>query len=76
MGVLFTFLAERYERRSVVTASNLVFSERDQILKDPLTTTAAIDRVVPHSPIEFDREIKSFRGDELRHGHFQLSLGT
>jgi DNA replication protein DnaC len=27
MEVLFTFLAERYERRSVVITSNLVFSE-------------------------------------------------
>ncbi|OQY24518.1 MAG: hypothetical protein B6I35_01380 [Anaerolineaceae bacterium 4572_32.2] len=41
----FTFLAKRYERRSVVTTSNLVFSEWDQIFKDPLTTVAAIDHL-------------------------------
>jgi DNA replication protein DnaC len=46
MEVLFTFLAERYERKSVVITSNLVFSQWDQIFKDPLTTAAAIDRVV------------------------------
>ena len=51
MEVLFTFLAERYERRSVVITSNLVFSEWGQIFKDPLTTAAAIDRVVHHSLI-------------------------
>ena len=45
MEVLFTFLAERYERRSVMISSNLVFSKWDQIFKDPLTTMAAVDRV-------------------------------
>lgn len=51
MEVLFTFLAERYERRSVVITSNLVFSEWDKIFKDPMTTLAAIDRLVHHSVI-------------------------
>jgi len=65
MEVLFTFLAERYERRSVVITSNLVFSEWNQIFKDPLTTAAAIDRVVHHSQIvEFGRDIKSVRAEE------------
>jgi DNA replication protein DnaC len=65
MEVLFTFLAERYERRSVVITSNLVFSEWDQIFKDPLTTAAAIDRVVHHSIIiEFGHEMKSVRAEE------------
>ncbi len=65
MEILFTFLAERYERRSVVITSNLVFSEWDQIFKDPLTTAAAIDRVVHHSVIiEFGREMKSVRAEE------------
>jgi DNA replication protein DnaC len=65
MEILFTFLAERYERRSVVITSNLVFSEWNQIFKDPLTTAAAIDRVVHHSVIiEFGREMKSVRAEE------------
>ena len=65
MEVLFTFLAERYERRSVMITSNLVFSEWDQIFKDPLTTAAAIDRVVHHSIIiEFGKEITSLRAEE------------
>ena len=46
MEVLFTFLAERYERRSVMITSNLVFSKWDKIFKDPMTTMAAIDRLV------------------------------
>jgi DNA replication protein DnaC len=57
MEVLFTFLAERYERRSVLISSNLVFSKWDQIFKDPMTTMAAVDRLVHHAVIlEFDGE--------------------
>jgi len=64
MEVLFTFLAERYERRSVVITSNLVFSQWDQIFKDPLTTAAAIDRVVHHSRIlEFGADMTSLRAE-------------
>ena len=55
MEVLFTLLAERYERRSLLISSNLVFSQWDQIFKDPMTTMAAIDRLVHRSIIlEFD----------------------
>lgn len=49
--VLFTFLAERYERPSVLLTSNLVFRPWDRIFQDPMTTTAAIDRVVHHAVI-------------------------
>ena len=57
MEVLFTFLAERYERRSVLLSSNLVFSKWDQVFKDPMTTMAAVDRLVHHAVIlEFDNE--------------------
>ena len=69
MEVLFTLLAERYERRSVVITSNLVFSQWDQIFKDPMTTAAAIDRVVHHSIIvEFGKEMSSHRADEAALG--------
>ena len=51
MEVLFTLLAERYERRSVIVTSNLVFSQWNQIFKDPMTTAAAVDRMVHHSII-------------------------
>ena len=51
MEVLFTFLAERYERKSVLITSNLVFSEWGRIFKDPMTTAAAIDRLIHHAVI-------------------------
>jgi DNA replication protein DnaC len=49
--VLFVLLSERYERRSVVITSNAPFSEWDKVFKDPMTTMAAIDRLVHHSCI-------------------------
>jgi DNA replication protein DnaC len=51
MEVLFTLLAERYERGSVLITSNLPFSQWERIFKDPMTTAAAIDRLVHHSVI-------------------------
>ena len=45
--VLFTLMAERYERRSLIITSNLVFSEWDRIFKTPMATAAAIDRLRP-----------------------------
>jgi DNA replication protein DnaC len=60
MEVLFTFLAERYERRSVMLSSNLPFSKWDQVFKDPMTTMAAIDRLVHHALI------LEFSGESLR----------
>ena len=45
--LLFVLLAERYEQRSLVITSNLVFSKWNQIFQDEMTTTAAIDRLTP-----------------------------
>jgi DNA replication protein DnaC len=60
MEVLFTFLAERYEQGSVMITSNLPFSKWEKIFKDPMTTAAAIDRVVHHSVI-LELNIPSYR---------------
>lgn len=62
MEVLFALLAERYERKSVMITSNLVFSKWDQIFKDPMTTAAAIDRVVHHAVI-LELNVKSYRAE-------------
>jgi DNA replication protein DnaC len=60
MEVLFTFLADRYERGSVMITSNLPFSKWEQIFKDPMVTAAAIDRLVHHSVI-LELNIESYR---------------
>jgi DNA replication protein DnaC len=66
MEVLFTLLSERYERRSVMLSTNLVFSEWARIFKHPLTTVAAIDRVVHHSVILDLMGMPSYRAQAAR----------
>lgn len=39
-------VSERYERGSVLLSSNLPFSKWEHIFKDPMTTAAAIDRLI------------------------------
>jgi len=60
MEVLFVLLAERYERASVMITSNLPFSKWERIFKDPMTTAAAIDRLVHHSVI-LELNLPSYR---------------
>jgi len=65
MEVLFTLLAYRYERKSVMLTSNLAFSEWERIFKDPMTTAAAIDRLVHHSVI-LELNIPSYRLEDAK----------
>ena len=65
MEVLFTLLAERYERGSVLVTSNLAFSQWEQIFKDPMTTAAAIDRLVHHSVI-VELNVPSYRAESAK----------
>jgi DNA replication protein DnaC len=65
MEVLFTLLAERYERGSVMLTSNLPFSKWEAIFKDPMTTAAAIDRLVHHSVI-LELNLPSYRLEQAK----------
>jgi DNA replication protein DnaC len=65
MEVLFTLLAERYERGSVMLTSNLPFSKWEQIFKDAMTTAAAIDRLVHHSVI-LELNVPSYRLEKAK----------
>lgn len=65
MEVLFTLLADRYERGSIMLTSNLPFSQWEQIFKDPMTTAAAIDRLVHHSVI-LELNLPSYRLEESK----------
>ena len=69
MEVLFTFLAERYERKSVMITTNLVFSQWERIFKDPMTTMAAIDRLVHHSVILDMMSVESYRAEAANQQH-------
>jgi DNA replication protein DnaC len=65
MEVLFNLLAERYERGSVILTSNLPFSGWEAIFKDPMTTAAAIDRLVHHSVI-LELNVPSYRAEQAK----------
>jgi DNA replication protein DnaC len=65
MEVLFSLLAERYERGSVLISSNLPFSKWDGIFKDAMTTAAAIDRLVHHCVI-LELNIPSYRVEQAK----------
>jgi DNA replication protein DnaC len=65
MEVLFTLLADRYERGSIMLTSNLPFSKWEQIFKDPMTTAAAIDRLVHHSII-LELNLPSYRLEQSK----------
>jgi DNA replication protein DnaC len=73
--VLFTFLAERYERRSVMITSNLVFSQWERIFKDPMTTAAAIDRLVHHCAI-LELTGSSYRTDKALNQNHEATITT
>ncbi len=60
MEVLFSLLAYRYERGSMLITSNLPFSRWQEVFKDPMTTAAAIDRLVHHSVI-LELNVDSYR---------------
>jgi DNA replication protein DnaC len=63
MEVLFTLIADRYEKSSILLSSNLPFSKWESIFKDPMTTAAAIDRLVHRSTI-LELNIRSYRLEE------------
>ncbi len=65
MEVLFILLADNYERASVMLTSNLPFSKWEQIFKDPMTTAAAVDRLVHHSVI-LELNLPSYRLEQSK----------
>jgi DNA replication protein DnaC len=73
MEVLFTLLADRYEKRSVLITTNLVFSDWDQIFKDPMTT---VDRVVHHSVILDFLQVESYRAHAAQHATLAQEAGV
>src|SRR5258707_223170 len=64
-AMVSTVPADRYERGSVLLTSNLVFSKWEQIFKDPMTTAAAVDRLVHHSVI-VELNIPSYRAEAAK----------
>ena len=71
MEVLFSLLAERYERGSVMLSSNLAFSGWEAIFKDAMMTAAAIDRLVHHCVI-VELNVPSYRAEQAKKGRQEL----
>ena len=65
MEVLFALLSQRYERGTIMITSNLPFSKWEQIFKDKMTTTAAIDRLVHHCVI-LELNLPSYRLEQSK----------
>ncbi|MEA2077108.1 MAG: IS21-like element helper ATPase IstB [Candidatus Marinimicrobia bacterium] len=74
MEVLFTFLADRYERASLMITSNLPFSKWEQIFKDPMTAAAAIDRLVHHSVV-LELNVTSYRMEQAQKNRSNKKYG-
>ena len=49
--LLFGFISQRYERRSLVVTTNLPFARWSEVFLDPTAAAAVIDRVVHHATV-------------------------
>lgn len=68
--MLFTLLAERDERKSVLVTTNLVFSEWERIFKDPMTTLQPAARIAAlHVHRELSAQEKALNGAAWAQGH-------
>ena len=67
---VFPLTIPRDERGSMLLTSNLPFSKWEVIFKDPMTTAAAIDRLVHHSVV-LELNVPSYRAEEAREGKNQ-----
>jgi len=54
-----------HERGSLLITSNLPFSKWEIIFKDPMTTAAAIDRLVHHSVV-LELNVPSYRAEQAQ----------
>ncbi len=44
--LFFQFISQRYERKSLIITTNLTYSEWDKVFLNPITTAAAVDRII------------------------------
>lgn len=58
--LFFQFIAQRYERKSLLITTNLTYSEWDKVFLSETTTAAAVDRIIHHCET-FNIESDSWR---------------
>jgi DNA replication protein DnaC len=63
--LFFQLISQRYERKSIIITTNLTYSEWDKVFLNPITTAAAVDRIIHHCET-FNVKGPSFRGMEAK----------
>jgi DNA replication protein DnaC len=61
--LFFKLISHRYERRSIMITTNLTYSEWDKVFLNPITTAAAVDRII-HKCETFNITGPSWRAEE------------
>ena len=46
--LFFQLISQRYERKSIIITTNLTYSEWNKVFLNPITTAAAVDRIIHH----------------------------
>lgn len=63
--LFFQFISQRYERKSLLITTNLTYSEWDKVFLNPITTEAAVDRII-HNCETFNITGQSWRSESAR----------
>lgn len=63
--LFFQFISHRYERKSLIITTNLTYSEWDKVFLNPISTAAAVDRII-HKCETFNVKGPSWRTEEAR----------
>lgn len=63
--LFFQLISQRYERKSLIITTNLTYSEWDKVFLNPITTAAAVDRIIHHCET-FNIKGPSWRGEEAK----------
>jgi DNA replication protein DnaC len=63
--LFFQFISQRYERKSLLITTNLTYSEWDKVFLNPITTAAAVDRII-HKCETFNIGGVSWRAEEAQ----------
>jgi len=69
--LFFQLISQRYERRSTMITTNLTYSEWDKLFSNPITTAAAVDRII-HRCETFNITGPSWRAEEAKKRQRQL----
>ena len=63
--LFFQLISQRYERKSLMFTTNLTYSEWGKVFLNPITTAAAVDRII-HNCETFNLEGPSWRAEEAK----------